>query len=143
MSAQLTKRFIKGLKKYGLTFEEVNKHWKYCGGNRGRHLNYLKLNFKDIDLPEPENECVCGQRIKENCYIIDDAEERILVLGNCCIHKFIEKCGRTCKICGEPHKNRIVNRCHQCRIGICDVCDRKCNPKYKTCWKCTFDKNQQ
>ena len=43
-SLKLTDKFIKGLKKYDLTYEEIkNSNWKYCGGNQGSHLNYFKL----------------------------------------------------------------------------------------------------
>ena len=89
-SIELTKKFIKGLKNYGLTYDEIkNSNWKYCGGNTGRHLKYFKLCCKNDDLPDKVDECVCGHHINENCYITDG--ERILVLGNCCIKKFIPK----------------------------------------------------
>ena len=40
----LTDKFIKGLRAYRLTYDEI-KNWKYCGGNTGRHLNYYNLIF--------------------------------------------------------------------------------------------------
>jgi len=113
-SIELTERFIKGLQNYNLTYDEiVNGNWKYCGGRTGSHLNYFKISCKDDDLPEQVNECVCGHAISENCYITDG--ESILVLGNCCIKKFIPKSSRTCENCEAPHKNRTVNRCNKCR----------------------------
>ena len=135
-SLELSKRFIKGLEDYNLTYDEIkNSNWKYCGGDKeGRHLNYFKLSCKNDDLPHKVNECVCGHRIVENCYITDG--EQILVLGNCCIQKFIPKSSRTCEKCGEPHKNRVVNRCNNCRKGVCDECDKECELKYKKCYKC-------
>jgi len=87
-------------------------------------------------LPEPTDECVCGHHIAENCYITDG--ERILILGICCIKKFIPKNTRTCEKCEEPHKNRIVNRCNNCRIGVCDNCSKNCNESYKKCYNCAF-----
>lgn len=136
-SLELTNKFIKGLENYGLTYDEIkNSNWKYCGGRIGRHLNYFKLCCKNDDLPDEVNECVCGHHIDENCYITDGA--RILVLGNCCIKKFIPKSSRTCEDCGEPHKNRVVNRCNNCRKGVCDECDKKCDESYKKCYNCTF-----
>lgn len=132
---ELTNKFITGLKNYGLTYDDIkNSNWKYCGGSTGRHLNYFKLVFSNYDLPEHTNECVCGHKIIENCYIRDG--EQILVLGNCCIKKFIPKSSRTCEKCETPHKNRVVNRCNNCRKGICDKCDKKCNKSYKTCYNC-------
>lgn len=136
-SLELTQQFIKGLQNYGLTYDEIkNSNWKYCGGRRGRHFNYFKLCCKDDDLPELINECVCGHHIKENCYITDG--EQILVLGNCCIKKFIPKSSRTCEKCGEPHKNRIVNICNNCRKGICEIFNIECDYKYKKCYNCVF-----
>jgi hypothetical protein len=134
---ELTKRFIKGLESYGLTYEEIkSNNWKYCGGNEGRHLNYFKLCYKKSELPEHDNECVCGHHIVENCYITDGKE--LLILGNCCIKKFIPKNTRTCEKCEKPHKNRIVNRCNDCRTGICDKCNKECSCFYKKCYKCRF-----
>ena len=137
-SLNLTNRFIEGLKKYDLSYDDIiNSGWKYCGGNQGRHLNYFKLQEGGSwELPSYEEECVCEHSIIENCYITD--ETRILVLGNCCIKKFIPKSSRTCEYCEEPHKNRVVNRCNKCRKGVCDVCNKKCNKKYKKCYNCAF-----
>ena len=133
-SANLTQQFIKGLKNYGLNYDDVI-NWKYCGGDTGRHLNYFILCCND-NLPEWTNECVCGHSIKENCYVTDG--ENLLILGNCCIKKFIPKSSRTCEKCNEPHKNRTVNRCNKCRKGVCDKCNNTCNEKYKKCYNCAF-----
>jgi len=134
-SVELTNRFIKGLKEYNLAYDEM-VNWKYCGGNRGRHLSNFKLCCKGEELPNKVYECICGHAIIENCYITNGDE--ILVLGNCCIKRFIEKSDKTCEICEEPHKNRKVNRCNKCRIGICDDCGKKCDEDYKKCYSCAF-----
>jgi hypothetical protein len=34
------------------------------------------------------------------------------------------------------HKNRKVNRCKTCRIGVCDKCNRACDKRYPTCYYC-------
>ena len=137
-SLELTHKFIKGLKNNGLTYDEV-KDWSYCGGNKGRHLNYFKICCKNEDLPGWQCECVCGHPIIENCYIQDKKKEKKLILGNCCIEKFIDKCSRTCEICRKPHRSRIVNRCKDCRKGLCDVCDKPINKQYSKCYTCKFD----
>jgi hypothetical protein len=138
-SLELTAKFIKGLQNYNLTYDEIQSNgWKYCGGRDDRHLKYFKLVFKERPLPIKQNKCVCGHHIEENCYITDGTQ--ILVLGNCCIKKFIPNSSRTCEKCGEPHKNRLVNRCHNCRIGICDNCGKICDETYKKCYNCTFNK---
>jgi hypothetical protein len=133
MTLKLTEKFMKGLQEYNLTLDEMN-NWKYCGGNKDEHYRYFKLCCKDDDFPEPTDHCVCGHHIEENCYITDGNE--ILVLGNCCIKKFIKNKTRTCSTCGEPHKNRKVNKCNHCRIGLCDICERHIDESYKTCWGC-------
>lgn len=110
----MSKEFIKGLADYGLTYEEVCK-WKYCGGDTKRHKNYFKLACPNDDIPNYESRCVCGHYIKENCYITDPMGDRLLIIGNTCIKRFIPKSARTCEICGANHKNRKVNKCNDCR----------------------------
>jgi hypothetical protein len=150
-------RFTNGLKQYNLTQEELI-NWKYCGGNTGSHLNYFRLCFGDKEpLPEHTNKCICGHPITENCYI--ENGEELIVLGSCCVKRFITK-RRTCGICNEPHKNIKINRCNDCRVkcdkcrkeykhgkfslcsdcrkGTCDICSKKCNPNYNTCYTCKF-----
>ena len=136
-STELTARFIKGLQNYNVTYDEIkNGKWKYCGGNKDEHFNYFKLVFPNYDIPPYTNECICEHNIIENCYITNG--EEILILGNCCIKKFISKSSRTCELCQKPHKNRIVNRCNDCRKGLCDNCGKTCNEKYKKCYDCAF-----
>ena len=136
-SLKLTERFIKGLQNYNISFDEIKAgKFRYCGGNMNRHLNYYNLLYPDKDLPPLEDNCICGHHINENCYITDG--KQTLVLGNCCIKKFIPKSSRTCEICGDSHRNRVVNKCNECRMGICDICSKPCNPLYKKCYNCAF-----
>jgi len=131
---ELTKRFIEGLKHYELT-PLLMKDYKYCGGDSKEHANYFELINKHRKFHQKKQHCICGQKISDNCYITNGIE--ILTLGNCCIKKFIDKSGRTCEKCDEPHKNRIVNRCNECRKVYCDDCGiKKSNPYYKKCYKC-------
>jgi hypothetical protein len=132
------RRFIEGLRKHGLTLEEVSQGWKYCGGNgQQRHIRYWETfnNGKRLPFPPREHHCVCNHDIVENCYITD-GNGRILVVGNCCIKRFIERSGRTCEICGTPHKNRNVNKCKDCRLGRCDKCGDSCSNKSNICHPC-------
>ena len=115
----ISQRFIDGLEKYNLTPKEIiDNKWKYCGGNTGRHKNYFKLACPNDEIPDAVNKCVCGQTIKENCYITNEEETEIIILGNTCIKRFLpkNKSGRTCEICGKTHKNRKVNRCNFCKF---------------------------
>jgi len=137
INVKLTKKFIKGLQNYNLSYEDIKKdNWVYCGGDTGRHLNYFKLFFKDRELPSHEDKCVCGHFIKENCYITN--KKRLLTLGNCCIKKFLSKSksGRTCEDCGNPHRNRKNNKCNDCRKKACKRCGKKSNNGYKYCYNC-------
>jgi hypothetical protein len=134
----LTERFIKGLKEHNLTPEILKlSGWKYCGGNQPGtpHFRYWKLQFGNRKQPEAETHCICGHKIRNNCFITDG--EKFIVLGNCCIKKFVPKSGRTCEQCGEPHKNRIVNRCNECRNGLCDYCGKTCGMDYTKCYHCS------
>lgn len=131
---------IKGLKQYNLTIDDI-KNWRYCGGDRGRHLKYFEIACPNSDFPPHQDYCICGHAIVENCYITNGST--ILVLGNCCIKKFITKSGRTCEFCDKPHLNRVVNRCNKCRSGRCDKCGKYCNPRYKICYTCKFGKKNK
>jgi uracil-DNA glycosylase len=113
MSIQISKRFSNGLKKYDISLDNLKENWKYCGGEKGRHLNYYNLCCKGEDIPEHEERCICGHRIKENCYITDG--DYILTLGNCCVKRFLPNSSRTCERCGKAHRNRKDNLCLCCR----------------------------
>ena len=135
--------FVNGLKELGLEYNHVIKNWKYCGGNSKtgtemRHLNYWKLLYPDEELPEYGDECVCGHKITNNCYITYNDE--ILILGNCCIKKFLPKdnAGRTCDECGKSHRNRKINKCNDCKIGYCLNCHKPCERYYTKCYKCMY-----
>jgi len=133
-SEELTKRFIEGLAHYELT-PMMMKNYKYCGGNKKSHANYFELLNKHREFPEEKDHCLCGHKITENCYITDG--KTTLVLGNCCIQKFIEKSGRTCDKCEKSHRSRLMNRCKDCRKIYCDDCGiKKSNPYYKKCFPC-------
>jgi hypothetical protein len=132
------KNFIEALKEYDLTFEEVQQNYRYSGGDHSSRLNYFNLCMP-TGTPTPEKvfKCLCGHDIKRNCYITKDFDvNTILILGNCCIKRFEIESSRTCKTCKKPHKNRNVNRCNDCRIGLCDTCDRKIHKDFKKCWRC-------
>jgi hypothetical protein len=120
---------------------DLNK-WRYAGGNRnGRHNNYFEMMFKNKPIARPpiKNKCLCGHRIEEQCYIYNKEENKLDVLGNCCIKKFIEKSSRTCEECDQPHKNRKSNKCNDCRYRFCKKCNiEKFNGKYEMCNKCFF-----
>jgi len=117
------KKFYSNLKeKYGV--EKVHLQWYvYRGGDTGRHKNYKTKTCGDLTIIPHQNYCICGHKIKENCYMklnntdLSFAPE-YLVLGNCCIKKYMPNKSRLCQRCGEPHKNRKDNFCGDCRIYL-------------------------
>jgi hypothetical protein len=110
-------RIKSNLDKNNLSFDDL-KTFKYAGGDDGCHLNYYKILFGNKQLPMQENECLCGHPIKNNCYIVNEKNENLIVLGNCCIKRFILKNGRTCERCEQPHKTRKNNYCKSCNLTI-------------------------
>jgi hypothetical protein len=116
--------------------------WIYAGGDYGCHKNYFELFNDEEKFEEPphENFCACGHKIKINCYIYNKKLDKLTVLGSCCIKRFLNKPGRTCKDCGESHKNRVVNYCDECRFKYCEGCSKKKNNNYKLCYRCFCSK---
>ena len=134
----LYKRFLSGLKNiYDLSYNDI-KDWEYAGNNEsGKKYYYLRFP-KSKKLPEYEDNCVCGHAIIKNCYITDG--RRILVVGSCCVEKFMPNgLKRLCSKCHSPHRNRKINKCNDCRIGYCDICNTTIDPDYKTCYPCKRD----
>jgi len=120
----------------------VSGEWIYAGGSFDSHLNYWGIfarskNFDPKNKPSFKPNCVCGQELERNCWIYNENENRMKVIGSECINKFLDK-RRTCSECGEEHRNTIVNRCNDCRWGLCDHCDDDIDEKYKVCYKCKF-----
>jgi hypothetical protein len=125
----LSKRFINGLKEYGLTEQEVKENWWNCGfsydlgenskydyldNKRGEDTFYSWFNRTEHELPEQVQQCICGEVIKHNFWITDGTE--VIIIGSDCIKKFIRRWGKVCTNCKQLHKNRKDNRCTPCRV---------------------------
>ena len=139
---KLSKRFLEGLKNHKLTLKDIeDSKYVYCGGDTGSHRNYWlnKTRGKGVVRPSKKTHCVCGHDIIYNFYIADENFENIMVLGSTCIKRFIGT-QRTCNVCGVAHKNRIVDRCNECREGLCDTCDKPINACYSKCYRCKYRK---
>jgi hypothetical protein len=162
----------------GLTPETLNEY-KYAGGdgaNGGnlRHLHYYELVRPGEDFPEHVDHCeICDHFIDENCYLEHKERGSIeLVVGNCCIKRFVDDSGRTCRncgaehrsrthnlckecvnanriaaatcdTCGARHRNRVVNRCKGCREHKCDKCGGAKTSHRTTCDSCHYGKGAQ
>jgi len=136
------KNLCKNLEAMGLSYEEVSKNYKYSGGTKGSHSNYFDLCFVNISQPQRVSRCLCEHEIKENCYISKDNDfSTIIILGNCCIKKFIKSSSRTCEICSVPHKNRSNNYCNDCKLifNKCKDCKKQIKPKFKKCFTCNLN----
>lgn len=91
--------------------------WTYAGGDRGSHLSWYKTAFFDRNFthrPIPQRICICSHEIIENCYIYNKVNHIMIVVGNCCIKKFLAH-KRTCNVCQLPHQRRKFACCKECQ----------------------------
>ena len=122
------------LNDYGLTMKEVKEKYQYAGNDKDRNTNGKKTRYevlfgKDAKYPTHVDNCICGQRIKNNCFITTHEKDHIITLGNCCIRRF-EGRVKKCDICKKIHRNRKDNICNDCRkqkenAKICIICNKK------------------
>lgn len=91
--------------------------FRYIGGDSDSHAKWWVLNMEDTPMPGHKDHCLCGHDIQKNCYIQHMESKEILVVGSCCITRFMTHSGRTCSICQAPHKNRMDALCNDCRGG--------------------------
>lgn len=109
----LRKRFEEGLKQYNLTIEEIET-WKYDGGDWDYHLSNWRRKYGEVPTPAKKYNCICGQKIENNCYITDDIMR--LIIGSCCIKRFLKNgFKRFCTECEEPIRSLKDNLCVICR----------------------------
>ena len=127
----------------------TKKGYVYGGGDFEAHKRYWRIFSESHGLsqltPRFKRNCVCGQELERNCWVFKVVDGKIQkktdggvyckTIGSECINKFLDK-RRTCHRCGEEHKNRIVNRCNDCRVGLCDICGVDIDDRYKKCWHC-------
>jgi len=110
-------RFKEGLRRW--TGDDDVANYRYYGGDQGRHLSYFvnTLHRRPTDMPDRRAFCVCGIKIMEQCFLEHEPSKELVVVGNCCIRRYVPKAGRTCDCCGEGHRNRRDNLCHACRAA--------------------------
>lgn len=136
-------KFHAKLQQLSCNDENYLDEWIYAGGDTGRHLRWFNQYCKGEEMPSFQPSCICTHEIKENCFIKNKADGRLIVVGNCCIKRYISKenAGRTCKNCGKPHKNRITAFCNECRedlksVRLCFYCGEKNSCKTDWCARC-------
>src|SRR5690606_38727443 len=80
-----------------------------------------KMNFKACEWPEHKDSCICDTDIVYNHFVTNRARDRVIVVGKCCIDKFLGPNRKRCEVCYEPHRNRKRNLCGEC-IKKYDTC---------------------
>lgn len=134
--AGLYNAFEQGLENLGLTLGEVKNTFIYIGGNMGRHHRYFDVKCPGEKRPGHTGECVCGHAIVENCYMRNPQTGTTIIMGNCCIMRYIPGAGRTCSACGASHRNRKDDLCNKCRMPQCSQCQVRFKPRYANHDKC-------
>lgn len=126
--------FAKNLTKYGITVEDFKTKYIVLS-------EYSQNNEKQ--LPS-SNTCICGTRIIKHKYVINpdetDEDKRILVVGSCCIKKFmdINALKKQCKVCNIKLRNNISYLCVACSLTHCHLCykEKLNNEALVMCDKC-------
>lgn len=90
------------------------------GGLRQDLVEHYSIDERE--LPSPTNECICTHPIVKNKIIYNMRNKNILVVGTCCIRKFIgfDK-KKQCDRCGESVSTRsktVRLHCPQCKAEI-------------------------
>ena len=137
----MTSKINKKSKQYGL--EKIcryanNEDWVYCGGDSDQHARYWKVFKEDYNwgdwTPKWRAQCICNHDIHKNCWVYNYKMKKFAVIGSKCIKKF--KLTKRCSVCNIEHRNYVVNKCNECRIGKCDICDCNISKSYKKCRSC-------
>lgn len=142
MSSPYAINFFKALAANSPDGSNAVTNWEYAGGDTGRHFNYFKIKFPPgTGFPPYATECICEHPIKENCFIQCKLNrDMLLVVGNCCIDTYFDTAdkGRKCEDCGARHRNRIDNKCNECRKTECTRCKLRFKGKGTLCHVCRF-----
>lgn len=110
------KHFIATLfKEYGLDEDDLNC-MTYIGGNESYHRDYYRTKFSEIELPDFTNVCLCGSKIKINCYLKDLRLKAnpVIVVGSCCQRKYLSQIVKQCIECGIAHASKVNLTCRSC-----------------------------
>ena len=107
---------IKNIYALGYDGENVFETWQYAGERDKEKLFRKIIEKENICMPPYEDKCLCNTKIKNNHFICDPTKTHILVVGSCCIKKFVVSgTQRHCNECNSVHKNTKDNYCNTCR----------------------------
>lgn len=119
-------KFREEILKYSVQNSDYNKakhEWVRAGGfhpkkdegNGQTSFNYYKAYFSNkFSQPEYETRCICTHDIVHNCYIYNQYNKKAVVVGNCCIKRFLDNIHKSCEVCQNFHKRTKANICNAC-----------------------------
>lgn len=131
--------------------------WRYIGGDSGLRRMVYRQRYPGRPAPPKKYICMCGNSIKENCYIenLKDSKDpndpndsndskKIQIVGNCCVAIFMKADRsmrinkKTCERCRNSHSNQSDNWCNDCRGGVLKSGKYK-GKSYRWVWKNDID----
>jgi hypothetical protein len=134
---EVSRRFYNGLQNYNLTKEEA-RGWFYCGGDNPeaksqKHFRNFVKYFGHGATPPHVSYCICGHKIKTNCYITNLNQTKVknthsvrsrdgsilpvIILGDCCVERFTDGTKLKCERCNE-----FIERINKCSKPLCREC---------------------
>jgi hypothetical protein len=139
------KKFELGLSKKEESVDSI-KSYQYFGGNFGEHKEYFIANSETPLIKIESENCMCGQTIKNNIFIINNDDDIITLCEWCFKFSKIPSPKITqgiCDDCGIKHKNTSDNFCSKCRTKTnCITCDIRsfCYKRCESCLKFNYCK---
>ena len=110
------------------------------------HLPFIELDCENFDFDEPYHTCMCGKRNVINIHWIQrvgQENDPLLVVGSCCVNRFMEKQKGTsfrCATCHKFYKSGKFAECKECRMKrdgkVCTFCGETTDRKAKVCSDC-------
>lgn len=143
----------KQLEELKISKENIERDYKYFGGNYDEHLTFFNNKrhihrLDDITEYIKDNCETCSRKTKHKLLLINDDDDYYSVCNRCCSNfgKMPKKKG-ICEDCGEEHRNRSDNYCNDCRRkSNCLECRKRnfcynghcndCLSKYNFCVGC-------
>lgn len=117
---------------------ELKPHYK--------ELRFIELGCSRFTLNEHRHKCMCGKdEIVRFHWIqrIDREQDPLIVVGSCCIRRFMAKDRNTfyrCATCNKFYKSGKYSECMDCRMRrdgkICTFCGDTTSRKTKICSEC-------
>ncbi len=109
-------KFMEGLFNAGGSYDP--QKYKWVGGDKSSpiHSEYFTLcGFTKNNRPPHEDYCVCGHKIKQNCYLQNIDTGQLIVVGNDCIKQYMpDQYGKRCGLCKKTHQNKKKDQCNDC-----------------------------